>query len=640
MGGLALGIGVGLTPQSGGGGAPVAPAVRQVQSLLGDSFIESNQQVLSRTGSTTATDDASYQLAQLMGVTQYTTPTQASITTGVVRCGYGGQTAQTVANHLTVDILPADSARQGDNWIFWAGQNDTPNTTGVTDYLAAADQVITAITTGGLGHDRLLIMPPHQDANAMVSSPITGGWVRAARILAALRTDATRRKYLWDDVKQYYRGLSPNGGGGNGVVVASTDDLSVARLSSQRGLIASLCKSAAADQSHPNYIMAPMQAAFYKKASDAFRNQTVLPIGATIFCAYDIAQGTKLTSYIKGYATSATLTTDDPTLPGLFTVALKSGTHDTIEYTRTATSWGTSGRIINLVVTVQGVDTSGNTVSATCNIRIAPTRVNSANTAPTGCLLPRDTVPAQANDNRTVAASSQSWPYMQAESAPFASGQPITFVACGLYFQQDTTDSVLLQMKNSTSGSITVQRISGKFNFLVKSTTGTNLLNWSQTVTPVVNLANGPFNIMFSFDNNGGTPRGSMWLWSSGTGNKNISPASALTAGTAATDGSVTLFSGSNDQPTTGFGLKSLFLSNTWQDGSSAGVLDQFWNSSTGVPVDLGDGTLGGTRYPYLKFFPGDVLYNGGQFGSGPAFAARDNWLEGFTNASSDPLPW
>jgi hypothetical protein len=557
-----------------------------------------------------------------MGVTEYVGD-QAGVATGVVNLGHGGATTATInTEHAT--IVSGEAVRAGDIAIIGPGRNDTVNATGYTDVLTGVDAILARLTT-----DRKVMWRPRGSAGlngSEASPPATSfsSWVRARKIVWAYRDD-TRRKYFFE-IDRYYAGLYPNGSQNN-PYTGATDDLDAAN----DALIASLKASASADQAHPNYITRDMWAnAFYPLVS-AMQNKAVFVLDETIAVPYNLAAAQKVEVYFKGYCTACSISTDDPVNAGLWTIAMKSGSTDTAELTRTSVSSANIPAILNLQVTANGVDTAGAAKTHVGYIRIVPGLASSGLTLPRGVTLPRDT---------HATSTSRRWPNMISETPTvFAAGPKVAFVIRGLKVGEDGTAMTLVSMGTTR---LLVQRSSGnKMVFRVQDAGGTDLMNWTSLVTNFT-VAGGIYNVALSYDYNGGAPVAHMYVWNAGA-NSSIKPATAFGAGVTNigwANKHVFLFSTGSAQTTFKGSFRDIWIDDRYIDFSTSANLDKFWNSTTGVPVDLGaQGQIDATQPKvYLPAEPAEIL-KGANWGSGAQFGFNDNWLLGFETPTnkSDP---
>jgi len=606
----------------------VAPAVRETVSAVGDSWTRGNEQEISRSSPTvTATDRWTNQLATLLGVAESLTPGQTGWTTGIINAGYGGQTSATInTNHAA--LVTADALRAGDVAIIGPGKNDTSGAAGYTNVLAGADAILARLTS-----DRKIIWRPRGATGPMgsgssVPASALGSWVRSKRIQWAYRSDA-RRAYFFE-LDRYYSGVFPNGSPNNPFTGAGDDVEAAGEGGSTSSIIASLRASAGADKQHPNYLTAPMWAAAFQPVVLAMQNKAVFVLDETIPVAYDVAAGSKIEVHFKGYVTSASISTDDPTNAGLYTIAMKAASNSIAELTRTSVSAGNIPAILNLRVTANGVDTLGAAKSHIGNIRLLPSMAGAASTVPRGITFSRDT---------NATATSRRFPLMASEDAPFANGPRLSIVLLGLKVGEDGTTMAITSI-NTTR--VLVQRGTGnKLSIRIQDAAGTDLANWT-TVTTNFTVAGGVYNLALSYDYNSGTPLLKVWAWNAGS-SVDIAPATGFGAGVTniGMDQHLRLFSTATAQAAFKGSLKAIWMDDRYMDFSSAAQRDKFFNSTTGLPVDLGaTGTVDAVQPKvYLAGDAADWM-QGTNRGSAGQFGFNDNWLLGFGANTSDPTPY
>lgn len=601
--------------RKGGGAAPLAPVVRNVVSPVGDSWTEGNQQRLSRDNTLRQDDVWDYQLAALLGVTKYLTPGQTSVSAGVINVGYGGQNTNTIKNNLFA-ILSSDPARLQDAFILGPGRNDTPNAGGDTAILAGVDAMTAAIP-----HNRVVIWPPDGAIGGVMNAASSiGSWVRAKKAHWAYRDDS-RRRYLFE-LGRYYRGVSPNGSNGT-----SQDDQDTAGDK----LIGSLAASAGGSNDHPNYLAAPLWAAAFRPLVEALWNKGVYVLDTTLAVPFDMAAGTTKEIHFKGYVTSCSISSDDATVPGCFTIAMKSGSNDTAVITRTSVSAANITRVLNLQITANGVDTAGAAKTHTGLLRIVPTLGGSASTVPKGATFQRDT---------NATATSRRWPFVSFENSPWANGTKYSFVAR----MKAGEDSTTMTLWSQASTRVLIQRGTGnKFSIRFQDSAGADVMNWT-TVTTNFNIAAGAFWLFIDIDMNGGSPVANVWA-NVGGADVNIAPATALAPGngTLSLASQPYMFNTGNAQCNMKGSVGPVWAADDVfaSGGFSSSTNRRLFCDINGNPVDLGAaGVTGGiTPEVYIPGGPGDWMI-GKNAGSGPQFGFNDNWLRGFGANSSDPLPF
>ena len=611
--------GLTLGGTSAAGSAPTAPVVVQRVSVIGDSWVEENEQILSRTGGSTVSDGWTYQLNASLGFTRYTTPGQSTaggtLTNSVTRVGYGGQTAQTVNTNWQA-IIVADTFRKDDVQFWSPGRNEVTSPGGET----FPAQIITATAAflAARTHDRIIIAASYGNTQAenAASGSVTSqpNWVR----VQAVKKDywRTKRKFYYNQYADW-AGFSPFGSDGT-----ATNDTKVAGNAVPGNCMA----SASADQNHPNYVAAPLQAAGVEQIIRAHLRQRVWVKAHTIpDVQYDMAAGTKLEVYFAGYVTSCSISTDDPTNPGLFTIAMKAGSNDTAELTRTSVSAGNIPAILYLGITANGYDTLGASKTHTNTIRLLPSAIGAASTLPIGATLPRD-------PNAT--STSRRWPFMAASATPFSANRTAFTLVFSGKVSEDGTAMTLCSLQTTR---ILFQRTTGnKWSITIKDTAGTTM--WTgTTVTSNFNIAGGTFTLFFSID----IPTTTVHCWGNiGGADVNISPGGAVTAGTGFIDLTTQFNWFANTytaQVTWKGGVRSLWMTDAFFDFSNS-TNRRLFCTLAGAAVDLGsDGSTGTGVTPkyYFRGHHGDFVM-GKNFGSANDVAFNDNWGTG-QGSLSDP---
>jgi hypothetical protein len=599
-----------------------APVVPLAVIALGDSWTLGNEQQISRASPTiTPTDRWTNQLATAQGVTENTTASSDGGTSDIVVSGYGGQITSQINTNDAAAVAGAPN-RATKNLIAGPGRNDTPNSTGVTDYFTGLDAILARYP-----HERKLVWPPY----SAITSKSDGSWPRSQRILWTLRSN-TYRKYLFE-LPHFFQGLAPNGSSGT-----AADDISAAVGS----LIPTLCASAGADQQHPNYLAAPLWSAAMSSVVTAMKNGSVYTRNQTVKVAYNIAAGTKIEVYCLGYATSCSIAVDDPVTAGLFTIAMKAGSNDTAELTRTSVSAANLTNVVNLQVNFAGLTTLGASVNHTGFVRIVPCQEGSGVSLPAGVRFLRDDAGSggPAADHRGGTTTSRRWPSIFFEAGIMPNGTQLSVFIGQLKFTVDSDAETFIGA--GTSGlRMNFQRNSTNHLIVtIKDTAGTSCLAWTVAAAPNLTIANGPFNIYFSLDLNGGgagIPAAHLWAWSAATGDVNISPGTALNFGNGSleTAAVIALFSNSNSQSSFAGGFKNLWIDNRFFDFSVLANRQKFASGAT--LVDLGfTGTVDAVQPKgYLIGSIGDIM-SGKNYGSSFGFAYNDNWRLGF-GITSDP---
>lgn len=594
---------------------PGAPSINDVVSVAGDSWTEGNEAKQSRlgTGVFTQSDRWDYQLANLLGYSvpsqDFTTPGQTGVTQGVINVGYGGQTSQTIYSNLD-GIITGEPARLNNTWTFWGGRNNVGSDAQIGNITTAQSNFLTRIT-----HERKLILPPSLGGSL---SGATADWVRMQRVKAYDWRNF--RKYTFNH-QRYWWGRSPFGSSGN-----TQDNLDV----SNQALITSLSASAATFQDHPNYVASPIIAAALLPVVQAMQNKAVYVLEQTIpDVPYDMAAGGTLDVYARGYLNGCSLNTDDATNPGLFTVALKSGSTDTCQLTRTSASAGNIPQPLNLKISVTGVDTAAVAKTHTNDVRILPSVVGAASTLPVGATFPKDAVNANAK-----------YPIMFPAVDPFTNNAKWTFVIC---FHPGAADDGNIQ-NIMVAGNLIINRWSdNKIAIVVPNANGANAISWITTATTTFAGADGSTWFAFSIDLSG---TGVVSAYSGRSGSDvNIANASTATPGAAHLvdlSGIPVLFAASESSPAKyKGGVKSVWIAQgVYFDFTNSANRRLFWNTN-GTPVDLGtDGSTGTGVTPqvYFRGAAGDWVM-GKNFGAGADWGFKDNWLSN-EGQSSDPTPY
>jgi len=619
------GLSLSLANPRGMSAAAIAPAVRRVVSPAGDSWTEENEQIISRLGAATptASDGWTYQLAANLGVTRYTTPGQTGVTEGLIRVGYGGQKSLAIKNNVSA-IIAGEAIRASDVWIHGDGRNDTPDAAGYANVVTNLGAQVALIP-----HDRQLIWHPEGYQTGVVAGTTAdtasdrASWVRKCRLRWWIRD--TYPKYSFE-LQRYYGGLYPNGADSGD----ATDELEAA----SDGLIFSMRTSAATDQAHPNWEAAPKWAAAFQRPVKACWNEDVYCLDQSISVPYNMAAASTIEVHFKGYVTSASIKTDDPNNPGLFTISMKPGSTDTALLTRTSTSPGTIPRILHLEVTATGVDTTGATKTHDGWKRIIPGLNNSGVTLPRGVRLDRHT---------HATASSRRWPFMASEGNPFlGSPSQFCFVLWGVTFDTDGENQHLIQMGSSTT--LSLQRNTGnKIVLTLRDTAPVSVFSATATAWSA-NAATGPINLAFSIDLAG--PTAHFWYWSSGSGDAVVLAAPTVSAsngilGLGANSLGVQFFAANGAQSTFDGKIKGIWMDTGRAfDFSSSTERRKFWDAS-GNMVDLGSTGAVDSVQPKV-YIPGEAeqMLRGENWGSAAEFAFNDNWLKGYGSDVSEPKPY
>ena len=180
---LALSLGSPALRRAPGLPVQAPPPVAVRVSAIGDSWTENNMAVTSRTGSTIASDDWTWQLAEALGFAHSAVPGEAGVTQNVVvRAGYGGQKSQAIKTNW-LSITAADPSRKGDIKLIWPGRNDVPDAGGDANVVAAvdaivadstSDTIVVAIPMQGSGFPEARD-PPSSCSTSNGSPAITGG---------------------------------------------------------------------------------------------------------------------------------------------------------------------------------------------------------------------------------------------------------------------------------------------------------------------------------------------------------------------------------------------------------------------------------------------------------------------------------
>lgn len=671
----------------GSASAPVPAVVPLVFTAGGDSWTLGNEQQQSRlgTGNFTATDRWTNQLATLFSTTEYTSPTQTGVTNGIIQAGYGGQNSATIYTNLAA-IISGDATRMPNVWSFWGGRNDIGSDAGIANTTNNQTNFINLIT-----HERKMLFLPSFGSGP---SPTFADWVRGQEVK---KFDwRTYRRYTFNHW-QYWWGISPNGDyPGNGApALASATGSSITTTTMTLGVVTagtfaigqnvfgtgvspntritagaglswtvspsqtvalttintsldpsdtynmalphSLSKSAAVAQDHPNYWAAPYMAAMFQPLIAALWNTAVYKLPETIpDVQYDMAAGTTIETYAKGYITGCSISTDDAVSPGMFTASIKGGTTDTVLLTRTSATNGHGGTTIsdplNYKITVTGVDTTGATKTHTNDVRILPSVIGSAVTAAVGTAFPTDT---------TNPAVFEAFPRLVGRSTTFTSaGGQFSFVMC--LKPGSNNEAYTIFSMAGAQNSVLIQRQVGAANhltFAVKDTAGTNIINWATTVGA---LSSGVETIIyFSVDTT--VPTAKTFIQVGATVTDVSTGMTAAVAGNGLVDlgnaGNAPTFFAPKATSASSFkgGVKMAWMGQTFFDFSNSANRALFASQTTGALVDLGASGSTGTGYSpqvYMRGAPGDWVM-GKNHGSATDFNAVDLWLMG--TQVSDP---
>lgn len=611
-----LGLGISVAPamrrgRRAGAAAPAAATSRI--SAIGDSWTACNEAIISRNGAASPTpgDDWTLQLAASLGFVHSTTPGEAGVAGNVVvRCGYGGQVTNTIRNNW-LTITAGNAGRKADIKILWLGRNDVIATGGDTATIGGAEAII-----ADSSNDLIILAMPY------ATTGITGG--NAATLLRQQRISrnywCTKRRYV-HPLLHDFMGLDDSDG-------TDANNVLVAGMAAPQNMFA----SAAADQAHPNYLAQPKIAAGLKPLVDAMLHKAVFVRRQQIpDVPFDMAVGQKLEVYMEGHVTGVAITADDPVQPGLFAIAMKAGSNKVAELTRTAVSPGAMNRILYVGITATGLDTSGATVTHSQTIRIKPSVVGVAATAPVGCTLVRDP---------HATAASRRTPLMKAPTSPFADGGAASFVMNGR-FTEDGLLNTLFSLGSGTADFYVQRTSANRLLVRVEDNAGALAINWTST-GPLFNAAAGSVWIAFSCDLGSGAAH--LWAWTAGTGDVNVAPAApTVTVGTGlisldqipiwgatSTSGGAALAAA----------IRREWIDNRFFDFSQAPNRRKFWNAD-GSPVDLGaEGRVDGIRPAYDLYTgtAGDYL-DGFNRGHAEAPAVNDTWGLGLA-ANLDPLPF
>lgn len=636
-------------------------------SLAGDSWTAGNESVRSLGGTPGTPGLWSY--AWFAWDVQYSSASGAQTTND----GYGGQNSQTIYNNIYALVGPTGTTplRANDNWTWWGGRNDVSSepgeswplytdgtfsapTTGTTansstaitsvvstatlvsgvKYLItgtcipAGDTIAsftvntitlttatnssgcgagTALTITAGGTTQFLALVPHE--RKLIMLPYSGSGVGTADYVRLQRLKwtywRTHRKYYFD-VQQYFFGLSPNGSSGN-----AADDADV----SAQALITSLNGN-----SHPNYVAVPLIAAAVRGPLDAMAGRSVWVLAQTIpDVPYDLGtSGSVGTVYGFGNITGWSIATDDPTFPGLVTINASTG-----ELTRTATSPGTIPGILNLTVTATGLDYKGNAVTHTNSVRIMPSMIGAASTAPVGATFPRDAVSVVKR-----------WPRLSASVSPYTNNAKWTLI---LRFKPGE-DATTLNLWVAASTIIVNRTTGNKIAVTIKDSGAGTALSIT-SVTTNYTVANGYQWVLFSIDLS--APSYTLYSVSASGTATNIAPAGTPTAGT----GLVGLATAAPNMFVASAAGASTFVGSVTEAIAIQGVAVDFSNSAnralfvngSGNPVDQGASCatgLSATPEVCFRGVTGDWV-TGKNFGSGADWGWNDTWLSGLP--SSDP---
>ncbi len=619
-----------------------------------------------------------------------------STSNGVINGGYGGQTSGTIFRNL-LNITGADTPRLDDVATWWCGRNDvlnpggdrwhevtigtynlvtaatltngSPNVTGVTlptgelrgclvtgagipagtiinastatTITLSANATATGPTTltiQGRGADQFISTVPH--ARKLLIAPYSGSaagaagsvspnapYIRAKYIQMHYRRQ--HRAHLWED-RRWWRALSPFGSDGT----AANNDLVAAD-----GVPQNMFASAATDQGHPNFLAQPLIQAGLLGPVEACQNKRVWVLDQCIpDVPYDMAEGQTIEVYFKGFVTSCSIATDDPNVPGLFTIGMKPGSNDTALLTRTNVSPGNIPRVLYLQVTANGVDTSGTSRTHTGEVRILPSAVGAASSLPVGYTLPRDPNPT---------ATSRRWPLRAMPAGIFpANRRKLSIVFRGKVSEDGTTMTLVSQGTNR----VLLQRTTAnRFAFAIRDPANTIIINWTSTTAATFNIAAGTFTLMASIDMDAAVAR----LWANiGGSDVDIAigqPAPVVSGPSQFIDctGHAHWFATSNNAQVTWAGAEQFFwMADEYIDFSSATERRKFVGA-TGALVDLGangSATTGIVPEVYFRGAPGDY-WTGRNFGV-PALAgntdaaSNDPWQSGFAVNTFELTPY
>jgi hypothetical protein len=344
---------------------------------------------------------------------------------------------------------------------------------------------------------------------------------------------------------------------------------------------------------------------------------------------FDLAAGATIEVYMEGFVTSVAISADDPVQPGLFTIRMKAGSNKVAELVRTAAEPGGMDRILYLEIEATGRDTSGNVVTHSQTIRVKPSVVGAAATAPVGCTLVRD-------PHTTV--GSRRTPMMIGSASPWVDGPAFSFVLNARFLE----DGLVNQVFAMDGLAVLVQRNAAhRIVVRIEDSAGAVAINWTST-GPLFNSAAGLCWFAFSCDL-AGSGAARMWGWTAGTGDVDLKPASpTIVVGT----GSIDLGATKPSWGSTGVAaelraaIRREWIDNRYFDFAQATERRKFWKAD-GTPVDLGpEGRVDGVRPAYDLYTgtPGDYL-DGFNRGHAEAPAVNDTWGLGLPT-NLDPLPF
>ena len=609
---------LGLTPGSPAVQRRAAPAVAAPASEttrvspIGDSWTACNEAIISRSGAGAPVpgDDWTLQLAGALGFAHSTVPGEAQVTSDVVvRCGYGGARTLAIKDEWLA-ITAADPSRRGDIKLLWPGRNDVGDVGGDANAIAGVEAIL-----ADSANDLITLAIPYAGVG-IAAGNAHGNIVRQQRI--ARNYWRTKRRYV-HPLNLDFMGLDDS-------------DQSDAQAIQVAGMQAPslMFQSAAADQNHPNWRAQPRIAAALHSIVEAMLHRGVYVRPQQIpDVPFDMAAGAAIEVYMEGFVTSVAISADDPVQPGLFTIRMKAGSNKAAELVRTAAAPQGMNRILYLEIEATGRDTDGNEVTHAQTIRVKPSVVGAAATAPVGCTLVRDPHPT---------ILSRRTPMMIGSASPWADGPAFSFVFNGRFLE----DGLVNQLFAMDGLAVLVQRnASHRMVVRIEDSAGATAINWT-SAGPLFNSAAGLCWFAFSCDL-AGSGAARMWAWTAGAGDVDIKPASPVIAvGTGLIDLGATKPSWGSTGVAAELcaAIRREWIDDRFIDFGLASERRKFWNAD-GTPVDLGvEGRVDGLRPAYDLYTgtPGDYL-DGFNRGRAEAPAVNDTWGLGLPT-NLDPLPF
>jgi hypothetical protein len=458
-----------------------------------------------------------------------------------------------------------------------------------------------------ISHERKMVWIPYGGGSV---SSANADWIRWNKLKWIYRRNL--RQYLFEFTNYFMSGYP------NGAANGDATDL--------QDVVNQTLPTTTNTNSHPNYLAAPPMAAESYLLSKALLNKGVYCPAQTIpDVPYDMAAGQTLTVYLKGYNTGVSISTDDPTLPGLFTISLASSSTATL--TRTSTSPGNISRILNLKITATGVDDAGSAVSHIGDVRILPSMVGATTFTPQGCTFVRD----------TIGSPNKRFPRAVSTTAPYSNGTKLTVVFC----LKPNEDSTIQPIFLNDDLQIQFQRWSdNKIAVVIKDTAGTSAISWITTATTTYTTANGATWFAFSIN-----LTGSLVTCYSGRSGSDVNIAAGAVGannGTINLAGAAPVLFCNSSTGNSGFkgGLMSLWVTDDYIDFSNSANRRFFWNTNGTPALTTTSGVVNGiTPKIWMPFSPGDGVTMKNFGSAGDIFGGYDSWLQ-LQGQSADPLPF